>query len=364
MALLGQLFGCERIKMAGASADTSSDDFSVLMSLRCGLGQRIPAEDVLISLLGVTRVDGGPECVVAHCAGLPGAFPIAITELERFRERIAFAGDSGDEDESDPSLERAVAEAVLRSVTAGNCTGDVLKEVLFEARKHGVTLKGMTQLLTASVGAQSTKPAPSFNFPYYCAVSSNDASRSTPNPSEPLLPAEKRYFDLSDRLCGTFHPVGRHRAKVLTPFGIAVCIGVGEKVELLGGGPAMFWHPAGDVAARFAPILHGTRGVVVGQAILEWNGPSPNSLLTLTEDMQKFLHPAVRALTIAADGTREGVELDDSKWLNDGLFGSAPGDTLNGAVAVGVGYNPRRRMLDNYFSTPSSDVVVPSFEML
>jgi hypothetical protein len=174
------------------------------------------------------------------------------------------------------------------------------------------------------------------------------------------MPAEKRYFDVSDRSCAAFHPLGRHGTKLLTPFGLATCIGVGEKIELVGGGPAMLWHPAGEASARVAPVIHGCRGIAVGHSKLDWNGPSPNSLLQMEEDVQKFLNPSVEG----GRRGREAVALDESKWLNSGLFDVVPGTkTAGGAVALGVGYNARRRMLDMYFSKPGSDDVFPSFEM-
>jgi hypothetical protein len=378
---------------SGSSGAEEDDSFALCVSLRCRLGERIAAADVSLSFLGVTRLDEQhAECVVAHCPGLPGCFPIKLPELERFQHRLTFDANDATDDmgEADPSLERVVAEAALSGLGRDGHGGGVLASMLFDARKHAVMLTGMTRLLTASAAVlDGAALRPSYGFPYYCAASPNTASSRVAAASgsssrarashaggmpQGLLPADKQYFDVSDRLCGCFHPVGRHGTKLLTPFGIATCVGVAAQVEGLGGGPAMCWHPAGEVSARFAPILHGCRGVVVGQMPLEYNGPSSASLLNLNEDMHKYLNPTLRLPAVLSSSTAsaqrgsaaavEEVELDRTKWLNDGLFGAVPGERLLGMEAAGVGYNARRGMLDVFFVEPRSGVAVPSFELV
>ena len=347
-------------------------DEGLALRFCCDLGN-VLSIDAAFTLLGLTRVgENNREHVVAHSPGLPAAFLITVKELEQFCHRLSVQqGAAGDNNsvavDVDPSLERCLMEAVLAGVSRGDLDGAgvVMQEMLFQCRKHAVALQGMTRLVEGSAALEQNGRGMNYSFPYYCSTSPRAATRSglsTKADSASLLPAEKKYFDVGEQHCAVFHKIGRHGTKILSPFGIATCIGVSESSLL--GGPTMFWHPAGEVAGRLAPILHGCRSITVGRASLECNGPSPTSLLTLPEDMHKFLNPSTHVIT--DDG--QDVAIDVTKWMNSGLFDLLPGDLLpkaRGDVScVGVGYHAKRGMLDMFCRESSTGAIKPSFELI
>ncbi|KPI85088.1 hypothetical protein ABL78_5854 [Leptomonas seymouri] len=264
-----------------------------------------PDLSVPLTIVGTCEARGdddytGDDNIVVHSAGLPGGFVVSRQELLRSRARIAPCrkGTSSFASAPQPSLASvSLMEAVNAHLTKEKTTAcGVLDSFYSRARRRHFSVVGMAQLLQR--GSRLHLGALQLDFPYQCGGAQ----------------ATKRYLDITREVTDVFGAQMRHGAKVLSRYGIAVCVGVADSMGSAQS-PAMMWHPSGAPAACLAPLLHGCALLPVGTVSLDYNGPVPGSPLTLQEDPRRYMKL-----------TSQGC-YDDSIWLTEGLFGVKPGST-------------------------------------
>ena len=187
----------------------------------------------------------------------------------------------------------------------------------------------------------------------------------------------------------------RHGKKILYPGGLAVCIGVAPNQESEGA-PLPYWYPLSGVpGCCIIPHLHGTPlmdklklyvsskesgggeeqeaekdgskerhlpdrtvpGVVVGEILPTPNGPADDlSTTSCSEDPSRYLFTSVKQIaklppspSVAGRNRQEKV-LDESNWLNAGLFGATVGEPLPGRpewTVTGVGVTEKETLSDD-----------------
>ncbi|KPA83372.1 hypothetical protein ABB37_03018 [Leptomonas pyrrhocoris] len=293
-----------------------------------------PDLSIPLTIVGTCAAHGGDDeysgddNIVVHSAGLPGGFVVSRQELLCSRARITprAPGTSSVASAPQPSLGSvSLMEAVnAHFAREKRANRGVLDAFYTRARRRHFSLGGMAQLLHR--GSQLHLDALLLNFPYHCGAAH----------------ATKRYLDITPEVTNVFGAQMRHGAKVLSRYGIAVGVGVVDRMSSMQS-PAMLWHPSGAPAACLAPLLHGCALLSVGTVSLDYNGPVPGSALTQREDPRRYMKL-----------TSQGC-YDDSVWLTEGLFGVKPGSAWppvseEGASraagpsppsheVVGVGYN-------------------------
>lgn len=287
-------------------------------------------QSLQLTVLGTSPETFDDEDVyLCHMDGLPGAFPVTVAELKRYRRSLATKwGTETDEGEavvpssSAHELNLVVASAVVVGMKKGDPigAGSVLRELEWSCRLRALSLAGMMNLATwgDKIDLRDVKPT----FSYHCG-------------GEHTV---KEYFDVSPEMCSRFHPVARHGSKVLTPFGVAACVGVCAKNEDLDC-PVMMWHPSGASAARLAPLFHSVPSLLVGEVAVEANGPSEGCVLLQHEELSRYLN--------VAEDPKGAV--DNSVWLNQGLFGHKAGDVIALSpqlTVVGTVWNRARNALE------------------
>jgi hypothetical protein len=298
---------------------------------------------VPVTIVGACEARGddeytGEDNMVVHSPGLPGGFVVRRHELLRSRARVLPRACVGPPDASalQPSLGAVslleavnahfAAERAPPSSNAAEKTRSILDNFYLRARRRHFSLAGMAELLHR--GSQLHPATLQLDFPYQCGG----------------VQATKRYLDITPEVTDVFGAEMRHKAKVLSRYGIAVSVGVVDHLRSVAS-PALLWHPAGAPAACLAPLLHGCALLPVGTVSLDYNGPVPGSPLTHKEDPRRYMK-------LAKHG-----DYDDSVWLTEGLFGVKPGSAWPPASAdnlaskagasspptssevVGVGYN-------------------------
>lgn len=303
----------------------------LLCSLRVGADLSVP-----LTIVGACdELDGahGTEQrhLVVHSPGLPGGFVTTAHELAHGRARLCPPRPSAAKDAPSSSSIGSVClgEAITKHLAteargsppdSASPLGGVVDVFYQLARRRHFSLAGMAQLLQR--GALLHPDALRLDFPYQCGGAQ----------------ASKRYLDTTAEVSDVFGEAMRHGAKVLSRYGVAVSVGVVDRVAALTT-PALLWHPSGAPAACLAPMLHACPVLVVGSVKLDYNGPVPGSPLTAREDPRRYMN-----LTV-------DNRYDDSLWLTQGLFGVKPGapwtpprltDAPAAAPAyevVGVGYD-------------------------
>lgn len=294
--------------------------------------------------------------LAAHTYGLPGAFVFPLDHLRYCRSRILL--------EPSPSLSMELGNMCLLEAVRWNLqcherrgTG---REELFVfdsssattdnffdnfyrlARRRHFSLLGLEHMM--QVGSEINTEALELSFPYHCGGEQ----------------ASKKYFDILPDAIEMFHGgqtsedeqnsaslpfVSRweHGTKVLSRYGVAVCVGVRPHISSLGmasdghndycrGGrptsllgselPTLFWHPTGAPAACIAPILHCRVGTtVVGKVGLEYNGPGPGSPLLHREIPSRYLLQEEESNEMNRD---DKSTYDQMGWLHKTLFGVQP----------------------------------------
>lgn len=277
----------------------------------------------------------GEDNIVVHSPGLAGGFVVSRQDLLHCRASLSprkpntsTLADGADSGTSFGAV--SLMETVNAHFAAGRhggaksgATSGLLDALYTRLRRRHFSVAGMAQLLRR--GSLLHPAALKLDFPYQCGGAQ----------------ATKRYLDITPEVTDVFGAPMRHGAKVLSRYGIAVSVGVVDRMNH-GAAPALLWHPSGAPAACLAPLLHGCALLPVGAVPLDYNGPVPGSPLTLREDPRRYMK-------LSADSS-----YDDSVWLTEGLFGVKPGSTWPpaGGVAsrragpavaprevVGVGYN-------------------------
>lgn len=282
--------------------------------------------------------------------GLPGAVPITHHELlsnlpyvslATFRhysvEELTTSSSFMDADHRRVSyLKHPLHEAVAAAVgqpAAGEIDGAgyLLKELAFVVRKRTCTLKGLEHIIGAgsNIDARSLK----LDFAYHSGTQEQSV---------------KRYFDIEDETArlflgsASFHGGRFHGAKVLSRYGTAVFVGCAVDEDV--GCAAPFWHPVGCAAAQLAPIFQPAASpnmLDVGRHKLEINGPSASSLLLNGESLSRYISTPSKGGSSETSGV-----LDESNWLNAGLFGRPVGMRVEQAIPMGQpladGSVPRR----------------------
>eukprot|EP00796_Vickermania_ingenoplastis_P006018 gene6018-4322_t len=269
--------------------------------------------------------------LAAHSPGLPGAFPLTLEELGRLRCRMTMPETKS----VAPSPELGAAcllEAVLHAPT--HAETDCLDTFYRLARRRHFSLLGMEELLR--IGSTINPEALQLSFPYHCGG----------------VQARKEYFDILNDVVCLYGAHAMHRAKILSRYGLAACVGVRMDDSL--GVPALYWHPSGAPAACCAPLLHSCGTVAVGMVELEYNGPTNTSELLGTTPPSRYL---------AATGP---AEYDTTVWLTRALFGVQPGEPWEGWQAAvsdeplevhGVQYNAVSNEFELFFARAAHDVI-------
>lgn len=301
----------------------------LLCALQVGADLTVP-----LTIIGSCD-DGDSEAdvkskLVVHTTGLPGGFVVSEEELVRGRARLRppLPPAAGDTPSSLGSV--CLIEAVTRDLlTASNNSPTpsasprgVLDAFYRLARRRHFSLAGMARVLEC--GSRLHPGALQLDFPYHCGSAH----------------ATKRYLDITTEVADVFGANMRHGTKVLSRYGVAVSVGVVDRLTSLTT-PALMWHPSGAPAACLAPILLGCPVLPLGTVALDYNGPVPGSSLTIKEDPRRYMN-------IIGDD-----RYDNSVWLTQGLFGVKPGTswsrpgkagndagtTLTGYEVVGVRYD-------------------------
>ncbi|CAJ1032135.1 hypothetical protein Q4I30_006079 [Leishmania utingensis] len=276
-------------------------DEGLLCALQVGADLTVPLT-IIGSYDDVASETDAKGKLVVHTSGLPGGFVVSDEELVRGRARLRppLRPPTGD---TPPSLGAVcLMEAVTKELIADSNNSTSLStlprgvlDVFYQlARRRHFSLSGMGRLLEC--GSRLHPSALQLDFPYQCGGAQ----------------ATKRYLDITAEVTDVFGEHLRHGTKVLSRYGVAVSIGVVDRLTSLTT-PALMWHPSGAPAACLAPILHGCPVLPLGILSLDYNGPVPGSPLTMKEDPRRYMN-------IMGDDN-----CDNSMWLTEGLFGVKPG---------------------------------------
>ncbi|KAG5498787.1 hypothetical protein JKF63_03076 [Porcisia hertigi] len=297
----------------------------LLCALQVGTDLTVPLTIIGHCEDGDTEADI-KEKLVVHTTGLPGGFVVSELELLRGRARLrpppqCAAGDTPSSLGSICLMEAVTKELLTepnQSPTHTVSPRGVLDAFYRIARRRHFSLAGMSRLLEC--GSRLHPGALHLDFPYQCGGAQ----------------ATKRYLDITTEVTNVFGAHVQHGAKVLSRYGVAVSVGVVDRLTSLTT-PALMWHPSGAPAACLAPILHGCLILPLGTVALDYNGPIPGSPLTVKEDPRRYM-------SITGHD-----RYDNSVWLARGLFGVQPGTpwprsrTASAATTpyevVGVGYD-------------------------
>lgn len=326
-----------------------------------------------LTILGEALLDGNrnacarsTSCLLAaHTPGLPGAFVFPMDHLRYCRCRVVF--------NASPSLctelgSTCLLEAVRRHLQLqedrgrGNtglfvldplsASSDSYLDGFYRlARKRHFSLVGLENVL--DIGSEINTEALELSFPYHCG--GEQASKTYFD----ILPDAIEMFQVHqeckaerDTLRASCSSSWEHGAKVLSRYGVTVCVGVrphissyqivSENNQDCSGQrnrkaatanteiPTLFWHPAGATAACMAPLLHSGIGTtVVGKVSLEYNGPSSTSPLLVRELPSRYLlHEEEKE---CLGGSKGGVNAyDQMTWLHRALFGVDPKEEWRG----------------------------------
>lgn len=280
--------------------------------------------------------DGGGDELLVHAAGMPGAFPVGLADLVRFRGQLVPAGLASSPVPNEESVQLGglyLLEAMRRY---GLHDGKLLDRFYMRARRGALSCAGSAALFAR--GDEVSEAGLRLDFPYHCGGAQ----------------AEKRFLDTSAPACTHFAAHGAHGTKVLSRYGVAVSVGVA--VDAAMQVPCLLWHPTGAQAACLAPVLHGARLVPVGAVKLAYNGPTSACEMLHHEDPRRYMNPV--------SGAAE--EHDGSVWLTEGLFGVRPGDEWtvgadgSSQVVQGVRYDDEEREFELYVRDPATGVVSPA----
>ena len=274
------------------------------------------------------------DVVYAHTPSLPGGFPLTLREVERALRFLQW--DRNEES----ALSDAGLRVLLKAVTTGMLKGDacgagrVMDELEWQSHMHTITQRGMHELVRIG----SCIPVGQLNRSFsYHVGGPNHATRE--------------YFDVSSEACSRFGPHIHHGCKVLTAYGVAICIGVAVTADV--PVPMLYWHPPGTSAARVAPFIHAVGNVVVGGQRVDHGGPVKDSSIVLSEERLS------RYLNLSSDSP---TDIDRTKWLNVGLFRLLPGAVVEpGFVSEGIGYDNERNALRLFLRNTANGEVVPFF---
>ncbi|GET90893.1 hypothetical protein, conserved [Leishmania tarentolae] len=250
--------------------------------------------------------------LILHTTGLPGGFAVEEKELLRGRARLRPPSPPASGDTSSSLGSVCLIEAVTRNLltdssnspTPSGSPQGVLDDFYRLARRRHFSLAGMCRLLEC--GSRLHPNALQLDFPYHCGSAH----------------ATKRYLDITAEVADVFGSHMRHGTKVLSRYGIAVSVGVIDRLTSLET-PALMWHPSGAPAACLAPILLGCPVLPLGTVTLDYNGPVPGSSLTIKEDLRRYMN-------IIGDDC-----YDNSVWLTQGLFGVKPGASWSPPLKTG-----------------------------
>ncbi|KAL7708210.1 hypothetical protein N2W54_006252 [Lotmaria passim] len=317
---------------------------------------------VPLTIIGACEARGddeyvGDDNIVVHSPGLPGGFVVTRQELLRTRARLSPYANDDAPLPAQPSLgsmslmeavtahfTRAASPRVVERATARG----ILDDFYTRARRRHFSLAGMAELIHR--GSQLDPGALQLDFPYQCGGAQ----------------ATKRYLDITHEVTDVFGASMRHGTKVLSRYGVAVSVGVVDRMAAVAA-PALLWHPYGAPAACLAPLLHSCALLPVGTVALDYNGPVPGSPLMVKEDPQRYMK-------LASDGF-----YDDSAWLTEGLFGVKPGSVWpptrskdaqgrggspsSSCKVVGVGYNDVAAEMELYVRDSSTGEVVAAADV-
>ncbi|KAK7195450.1 hypothetical protein NESM_000472200 [Novymonas esmeraldas] len=333
----------------------------LLCAMQVGADLTVPL--TVVGACDDDNVAGGEAggCLVVHSPGLPGGFVVSPGELLRSRARLRPPCRSGVAGDSPSSLGTVcLMEAVSKEwagvprsspVVASSpsppppCSG-VLDTFYRLARRRHFSLAGMARVMEC--GARLHTDALQLDFPYQCGGAQ----------------ATKRYLDITADVADVFGAHMRHGTKVLSRYGVAVSVGVVDRLTSLAT-PALLWHPSGAQAACIAPILHGCPLLPLGTVTLDYNGPVPGSRLNSKEDPRRYMDVASQS------------DYDGSAWLTQGLFGVRPGDAWSppaspksnghGTTAefevVGVAYSEAAEEMELLVRDPASGTVVAAADV-
>ncbi|KAG5496739.1 hypothetical protein JIQ42_03572 [Leishmania sp. Namibia] len=275
----------------------------ILCALQVGADLTVPL--TIIGSFDDSNSEAGVKGkLVVHTTGLPGGFVVSGEELVRGRARLRppFRLAKGGTPSSLGSI--CLMEAVTKELltesnnapTPSASPRGVLDVFYRLARRRHFSLVGMCRVLDC--GSRLHPGALQLDFPYQCGGAQ----------------ATKRYLDITDEVTNVFGAHMRHGTKVLSRYGVAVSVGVVDRITSMTA-PTLMWHPSGAPAACLAPMLLGCPVLPLGTVALDYNGPVPGSPLTMKEDPRRYMNFI------------GNNRYDNSVWLTKGLFGVKPGDS-------------------------------------
>ena len=288
---------------------------------------------VSYKVLGVVDADGVPSLALG-VDGSHGAFLCDPSELHPMRRLLS----AGCLDDSAAGVHTIDAhEALVRTLGASSYSPSggfvtlIMDQLSLMASTMAAEVAALERVLLVSDRLKRQRQTIRTTFPYHCGSDDH---------------AQKKFFCIDESVCGQFIPSIQHGDKVLTQNGIATFIGIGE----CGSDWAPYWHCSGSAHATMWLEGHLGRRIVVGSTRLEHNGPSQNSAAGMAEDVSRYL------LSMS-----ESSPFDESRWLNEGLFGVSAGDTMGEFTVLGVGpsqHFPSSR-LELYLRDAAANEIVP-----
>lgn len=265
-----------------------------------------------------------------HMAGLPGAVLCCEEELHELR-RLLEACDVTGLAADNTTMASTILKAIGRYDAIGEYVSTFLEDLSIALTDDALSLQSVEEMFKVSDRLKRQRVKITTSFPYHCGSSNQ---------------AVKHYLCTDKAVCAQFIPSIEHGDKILCREGIATFVGIGD----YDGDWVPFWHCAGASHASLWPAGDSGRRVVIGKSSLQHNGPTPSCRVGEAEDVGRYLHPT----------SREGG-FDESKWLNEGLFGVGAGSIIGGYKVLGVAQHtlfPRSR-LELYLKDLESQEIVP-----
>ena len=282
--------------LSPAAASAFAAGSALDLSLRFGAAA-IPG----LSVVGTPDIVERVPNVLVHAPGLPGALPVPVADLVRLKCVLSFADPTNAED-AFGIVSRAASRSVSELGQAG--AESFLVHLSRFAYRHHFLQVGTDRIIDA---AETLHGRVRGTFAYHRPSGPGQSVRS--------------FFDVTDVALGTFGGF-RHGQKLITRYGVSVCVGVLAEATGAAGNPAVardddppmpYSHRLGAPGATVQPELAALPTLSVGECKLSPSGPHECDAVLMPEMPGRYCHVG------------EGDGIDRTQWLAGGLFGAVPG---------------------------------------